>query len=253
MMLAPHYRFLLVLCVALGLFAGDGRLSAQTEHQLRDGSFEAGVLIGDTIGGLVPAVVPLPSFNGFEVKSPGKGVLGASVAIAANPTLLFYGEVSVFRGEHRNRPLEGGYSAQTNLLNLVYEGGFEKIFPLSYRVPATKPANASPAAQTAGGSGNRTVRFALYALGAGSAIQKRADTLVTYVDPNPQPDPKDVLAGATRVRLKHTVFAPVIGGGLRYYFGKRFVYRIETKLYLPTGDVPRATGVASMGVFVDLP
>lgn len=204
-------------------------LGAQSASILREGSFEVGMLAGDTIGGLVPADIPLADFTGFRVKSPGKGTLAISVAIAESPKLLFYGQFGAFKGEHRDRPLTSGFSAATNLLNLVYEGGFERIF-------ATKWS-----------------RVAFYALGGGSTIQKRVDAIVNFVNPNPSPLPTDVLGGATRVRLKKAVFAPVVGSGVRYYFGRRFGFRIEGKAYFPTGDVPRPTGVANAGLFVDFP
>jgi hypothetical protein len=93
----------------------------------------------------------------------------------------------------------------------------------------------------------------LYAIGAGSTIQKRVDVIVNYVNTNPSPPATDVLAGATRVRLKKAIFAPVVGGGLRYYIGRRFGFRMEGKSYFPTADVPRPTGVASGGFFVAFP
>ena len=204
-------------------------LTAQTATVIRDGSFELGFLAGDTIGGLVPADIPLDTFNGFRVKSPGRGTLAINFAIAAKQTLLFYGQVGAFKGTQDNRALGGGFSASTNLLNIVYEGGFEKLFPI------------------------RNTRAALYVVGAGATIQKRVDVLVNFLNLNPSPPPTDVLAGATRVRLKKAIFAPAAGGGLRYYLGRRFGFRLELKSYFPTTDAPRPTGVASGGFFVAFP
>lgn len=242
--LALFRRMLCAVPVAACLYSPPRTLFAQNATALRDGSFEIGILAGDTLGGLVPADTGLANFGGFRIKSPGSGAVGVSVAIAANPKLLFYGQVSAWKGEHRDRPLTAGYSAATNLFNLVYEGGFERVFPLSSRTGT---------AQSVSGRAHRPGPFALYVLGAGSTIQKRVDVVVNYTDPNPNPSPSDVLGAATRVRLKKAVFAPVVGVGARYYFAHRFGIRIESKAYFPTGDVPRPTGVASGGIFVDLP
>jgi hypothetical protein len=227
--LSLYSCFLRGLLLAACLCAVASHLSAQTMPSLREGSFEIGVLAGDTIGGLVPADIALSNFNNFRVKSPGAGVFGMNIAIAGSSKLLFYGQVSGFKGEHEPRGLPEGYSATTNLFNLVYEGGFERILPIHSR------------------------SVALYALGAGATIQKRVDVIVNYADQNAAPAPTDVLGAATRVRLKNAVFAPVVGVGLRYYAGRLFGFRFESKAYFPTGDVPRPTGVACAGVFVDLP
>jgi hypothetical protein len=201
----------------------------QTHTVIRDGSVEIGVLAGDTIGGLVRAGIPLPNFNGFIVSSPGRGVLAVNTAFAASKSLLFYGQVSAFRGARTDRDLGAGFSATTNLLNLVYEAGFEKLFPV------------------------RRTAWAIYVLGAGATVQKRVDVLVNFADPNPAPPATEVFAGATRVRLKKAIFAPTAGGGLRYYFGRHFGLRVEAKSYFPTGDLPRAVGVASAGLFIAFP
>jgi hypothetical protein len=217
----------LLICICGACRPGWGQ--NDKDSVLRSGSFEIGVLAGDTIGGLLPSDVPLANFSGFRVTSPGSGAFAVNVARAVSRRLLFFGQVNVWKGRHEDRSLPAGYSASTNLLNLVYEGGFEWA-PLRNRG-----------------------RFEPYVLVAGSTIQKRVDVIVNYANPSPNPAPTEVLGGATRVRFKDAVFAPAMGAGIRYYFGHRFGIRMETKAYFPTGDVPRATGVASCGLFVDIP
>jgi len=218
-----------MLKVVACIVGGSLVLKAQTATVIRDGSIEIGVAAGDTLGGLVPADIPLAAFNGFHVKSAGRGILAISVAIAGTRSLLFYGQFSGFKGARASYDFGSGYSATTNLLNIVYEGGFERLFPI------------------------RRTPLALYALGAAATVQKRVDVIVNYTNPASSLPPTDVLGGATRVRLKKATFAPAVGGGLRCYVGRRFGFRLEVKSYFPTADVVRPTGVASGGIFVAFP
>lgn len=213
--------------IAAVFFAACACLDAQSASVLHNGSLEIGVLAGDTIGGLVPAETGLSVFKGLRIKSPGSGTIGLNIAIAVTPRLLFFGQIGAWKGSHKYTELGNGFSQATNLLNLVYEAGFEQVFP------------------------RKSSHFAPYIVAAGATIQKRVDVIINYTNSGSNLNPTDVVSGATRVRLKKAVFAPAAGLGCRYYFGHRFGLRVEAKAYFPTGDVPRPTGLATLGFFVD--
>ena len=198
---------------------------ASMTSPLRTGSIELGLMGGNAIDGLARADIPLANFVGFRVASSGTGLLSLNVAVAIKPNLLFFGQIAALKGKHERRPLSGGYSAETNLLNVLYEGGFEYIFPPKKRL--------SP-----------------YLLVSGATVQKRIDTLVNFVNLNPFPPEKEPLAGATRVRLTRAVFAVAGGGGLRYYFTRHFGLRFELKSYFPTTDVRTPFAAATAGIFI---
>jgi len=49
-----------------------------------------------------------------------------------------------------------------------------------------------------------------------------------------------------------TDFAVNTGGGIRFYVGQRFGFRVEAKAYKPTGDYPDVFGKVEGGVFFQL-
>jgi hypothetical protein len=153
---------------------------------------------------------------------------GGNVTFAANKWILPYAEYSYFPGIGR---VQHGVFAGTG-----------KAYTTSYSIPMSDfhggvhiriPIHESP-----------IVPYLVFGVGA----LKHFDRTVTasYTD-----------VSGVRTQLPLSVpggndFAVNTGGGIRFYLGQRFGFRVEAKAYKPTGDFPDVFGKVEGGFFFQL-
>lgn len=194
----------------------------------RSGTFEFGVTLGRPIRSVVKAEIPLTVFRGFVVSGQGAGAYGLRVGTAVNRKLIFSGQINVLDGQSETRSIGGGYIAETNIVNVVYEAAFQLLLPKW-----------------------RTRVFEPYLHAGAATVQSRADVLLRFTNPDPNPPPNAVLGGATRTRMSRASFALSTGAGIRLRANRRFGFLLEGKFLFPFGATRSPASILAAGAYVE--
>jgi len=191
---------------------------------VREGSIEIGISAGNAVAGLAEAIIPLPVFKNQQVGSPGSGAVSLEANLGIRPTLELFGAISLIKGSHEHQILGGGFTSDTNLLNIIYQGGVRRSFPIA--------------------SG----RVAPLASLSGSTITKRVDNIVNFQPGDSNLNPGSVAGGASRIRYTRAVFAIAPSVGLRYSVSRNIGFRLEARAYFPTADVTTPICIVEGGI-----
>jgi len=187
-------------------------LQAQVSSSVRANSFEVGGFVGASYG-----------IDDFRVMG------GGNVTYAVNKYILPYVEYSYFPGIGRKTTGTFAGTGQTYTLNYSiplsdFHGGVHIRLPIFRESPIVPYVVFGVGGLT---NGDRTVN-ATFPDASGRLVQ--------------QPLP---VKGATE-------FAVNGGGGIRFYLGQRYGFRVEAKAYKPTGDFGSTFGKVEGGFFIQL-
>jgi hypothetical protein len=202
-----------------------GLCAAEDRTWMRARRFEIGINGGNTLGNAVGTRVGLAIFGNSRIDAAGAIAVGVSAGTFVTSTLIFYGQVTAIDGRSEYHDLGFGYTSETNLANVIYEGGFQRMLPVR---------------------ANR--RLVPYVLGSGATIQIRGDILVNLHTDYPEPEPDKAIEGATRARLNKAVFAPAVGGGVRFSVSDRIGLKLELRTYFPVAELKTSRVVGFCGI-----
>src|SRR4051794_32326848 len=186
----------------LFLFTAVPEAGAQPKSVVRSGSFEIGPFLG-------------ASYGIDRVRVMG----GGNVTFAVNKYLLPYAEFSYFPGIGRSTT--GSFDATGRVFATKYSiplsdfhGGIHLRLPVFREKPV--------------------VPYLVFGLGGLTHFQRTVKA--SYTDASGTSTNIDLpVAGGTD-------FAINTGGGIRFYLGQRFGFRVEAKAYKPTGAFPDVFG-----------
>ncbi len=230
-------------CIPLLFALNFTMASAQSDSSVVEHSFEIGLLGGRPFGSVGAANIHVTTFDGRRVSGPGTATMVVNAGGVINKRLVFFGQASFLSGGRQNQALGGGFSSETNTQTFIYESGVQIRF-------GVRPFSKIEQQSIGKHKPQHNYAWEPYLIAAAAAVQNRADILVNFKEPDPNPAPNVTLGGATRVRLHQAAFAPAMGVGTRLYLTAASGLRVEAKSYFPTGEVKTPLGSVSVGFFL---